>query len=167
MIANTSTVSKATIYRRWASREDLIMQALSYLEFPKAIPDTGNVRDDLLALLKDLIDFLNKPDGGRVYSSFLNASVHDEKMDSFRRQLTMKAIVPYETVLKRSVDRGEIRLGMRMNLVIDLLIAPFVFRRIATNAPCRYGDAKAIVDFFVSACSVKRGTKAKRLAKIR
>lgn len=157
MVADTSRVSKATIYRRWPNRENLILNALSYLEFPTEVPDTGDVRQDLRIVLENLIAFLNKPDGGRVYSSFLNASVHDEKFGAYRRELTTRAIVPYESVLKRAAERGEIVLGVQLRLAVDLLIAPFVYHRIATNSPARAGDIDEVIGFFLRACTPHSG----------
>lgn len=153
MVANVSRVSKATIYRRWPSREKLILSAMSYLQVPTEVPDTGDIVQDLKILLSNLIDFLNKPDGGRVYSSFLNASVHDEKFGDFRHEVTTKAVVPYATVIKRGEERGDLKLGVPLRLAIDLLIAPFVYHRIATNSPSRAGDINEVVRFFMRACA--------------
>lgn len=153
MVASLSRVSKATIYRRWPNRENLILNALSYLEFPTAVPDTGSLVKDLTQLLEGLVGFLNKPDGGRVYAAFLNASVHDEKFGQYRRELTMKAIRPYETVIKRWVERGELKLTIKLRLAIDIFIAPFVYHRISTNSPVRSTDIKEAVEFFIRACS--------------
>ena len=47
MVADISRVSKATIYRRWPSREKLILSAMSYLEVPTEVPDTGDIIQDL------------------------------------------------------------------------------------------------------------------------
>jgi AcrR family transcriptional regulator len=153
MVADVSRVSKATIYRRWPNREKLILSAMSYLEVPTEVPDTGDIVQDLTILLKNLIEFLNKPDGGRVYSSFLNASVHDEKFADFRHEVTTKAVVPYATVIKRGADRGDLKLGVPLRLAVDLLIAPFVYHRIATNSPARYADIDDVVRFFIRACA--------------
>ena len=153
MIAEVSRVSKATIYRRWPNRENLIISAMSYLEVPTEVPDTGDIVQDLTILLRNLIEFLNKPDGGGVYSSFLNASVHDEKFAHFRHEVTTKAVVPYATVIKRGADRGDLKLGVPLRLAVDLLIAPFVYHRIATNSPSRAGDIDDVVRFFIRACA--------------
>jgi AcrR family transcriptional regulator len=153
MVAEVSRVSKATIYRRWPNREKLIISAMSYLEVPTEVPDTGDIVQDLTILLRNLIEFLNKPDGGRVYSSFLNASVHDEKFADFRHEVTTKAVIPYTTVIKRGADRGDLKLGVPLRLAVDLLIAPFVYHRIATNSPSRAGDIDDVVRFFIRACA--------------
>ena len=153
MVAELSRVSKATIYRQWPTREKLIISAMSYLEVPTEVPDTGDIVQDLTILLRNLIEFLNKPDGGRVYSSFLNASVHDEKFADFRHEVTTKAVIPYTTVIKRGADRGDLKLGVPLRLAVDLLIAPFVYHRIATNSPSRVGDIDDVVRFFIRACA--------------
>lgn len=153
MVADVSRVSKATIYRQWPNRDKLILSAMSYLEVPKEVPDTGDIVRDLKILLKNLIEFLNKPDGGRVYFSFLDASVHEEKFGDFRHEVTTKAVIPYATVIKRAADRGDLKLDVPLRLAVDLLIAPFVYHRIATNSPARAGDIDDVVRFFIKACA--------------
>lgn len=51
-VAAMAGVGKATIYRRWPSRRDLVAAALRSLTSDIQVPDTGDVRDDLVALLR-------------------------------------------------------------------------------------------------------------------
>ena len=53
-VAQRAGVSKATIYRRWPSRDHLVAAAFASISEPIAIPDTGNVRDDLMAMVTGL-----------------------------------------------------------------------------------------------------------------
>ena len=44
-------VSKASIYRRWASKEELLVDVIANLASENPVPDTGHIRDDLVELL--------------------------------------------------------------------------------------------------------------------
>src|SRR5438067_8052092 len=51
-VAARAGVGKSTIYRRWASKEALLIEAVSSIHAEAPIVDTGNIRDDLLALAR-------------------------------------------------------------------------------------------------------------------
>ena len=146
MVAESCGVSKATIYRRWASRDELIFEALTYLEYPENRPDTGSLRGDLTVLLRNLVTFLNRPDGGKVYAAFLNAAIRNPKLAVLRRDVARKARLDYEIVISRAIERGELAPRIDARLLIDMLIAPFVYRRIADDAVARMSDVRRVID---------------------
>jgi AcrR family transcriptional regulator len=61
-VAERAGVGKATIYRRYRSKEELVTAAVATLVGEIAIPDTGSTRADLLTLLREAVDVYN----GRV-----------------------------------------------------------------------------------------------------
>lgn len=132
MVAERAGVSKATIYRRWPSRDDLMFEAMTYIKYPQADPDTGSVKADLAILLSDLVHFLNRPDGGKVYASFLNAALRNSKLAELRSEVSRKARIVYRTAIERGISRGELRSDTKTNLLIEILIAPFVYRRVGS-----------------------------------
>jgi AcrR family transcriptional regulator len=130
MVAERAGVSKATIYRRWPSREELIFEAVSYIKYPQASPDTGSVREDLAILLDGLVHFLNRPDGGKVYAAFLNAAIRNPKLAALRREVSQAARIDYHAAVRRGIERGELRPDANAELLVELMIAPFIYRRI-------------------------------------
>ena len=58
-IATRAGVGKTTIYRRWESKEYLIIEALSHLRTEMPILDAGNLREDLFALLRSASQVVN------------------------------------------------------------------------------------------------------------
>lgn len=162
MIAEATRVSKSTLYSRWPSKEHLIFDAIGNMGMPDEIPDTGDVAKDLKLVLNNLIAFLNDPEVGRVFAAFLNAALRNPGLESYRRKLTPRAILPFQTVIERGVQRGEIRLALPIHLAIDILLAPFAYRKIATNRLLKTSDVDHIVDFFVHANRVDGAARASR-----
>src|SRR5260370_2635522 len=59
-IAERAGVGKTTIYRRWSSKEDVIKDALTLFRGDHPLPDTGNIRDDLLYIAKEAREVFNR-----------------------------------------------------------------------------------------------------------
>jgi AcrR family transcriptional regulator len=151
MVAAKAGVSKATIYRRWESRTALLAEAVTRLRRPGVSPDTGSLREDLAKLLKVLVDFLNRPDTGRVFASFINAAVRDSELSALQKEISKGARLDYEQVLQRSIARGELPADVDIQFMIDLLIAPFLYQGIVEHAKVRPRDIERVVDAVLTA----------------
>ena len=126
-VAERARTSRPVLYRRWANRADLAIAAIRHFmhKHPVKLPDTGNVRDDLIALLQQFLKsralfavFLSLQMG--EYFSETNTSLAD-----LRASLLQGNHSQLDTVLARGVDRGEIdrsKLTPRIvSLPVDLL----------------------------------------------
>lgn len=67
-VANRAGVSKATIYRRWPGKAELVAEALRRRHEPHVIdpPDTGSLRGDLLVLVRDMVEQIAGIDGALI-----------------------------------------------------------------------------------------------------
>ena len=65
-VAARAKSSKATIYRRWPGKAELVAEAMRRRSEPvlEDLPDTGSLRGDLLALVQRMFDSINGVDGG-------------------------------------------------------------------------------------------------------
>src|SRR5215217_4491127 len=80
-VAATAKAGKATVYRRWAGKEDLAFAALEQLygqEFP--IPDTGSVAGDLRAAYTQGIEFAHTEAGLAYLRMSIAESLRDERI---------------------------------------------------------------------------------------
>src|SRR6478735_9683731 len=79
-VAAKAGVGKATVYRRWPSKEDLAVAAMETLytaEMPE--PDTGSIRDDLTASYRAALEFVNTPAGAAYIRTSIAESVRDDR----------------------------------------------------------------------------------------
>src|SRR6476469_1608721 len=72
-IAARAGVGKATVYRRWASKEALVVEALGGILRAIPVPDTGTTRGDLLALLRVALAMYGDPATGMLLSGLVAA----------------------------------------------------------------------------------------------
>ena len=65
-VAVRARSSKATIYRRWPGKAELVAEAMRRRAEPvlEDLPDTGSLRGDLLALAQRMFDGMKGVDGG-------------------------------------------------------------------------------------------------------
>ncbi|MCB1000503.1 MAG: TetR/AcrR family transcriptional regulator [Acidimicrobiales bacterium] len=135
-VASRAGVSKATIYRRWSSKEQLLLDAwMSAVRRPDE-PDTGSLRDDLRAMFTGLgLDPLPGVDIQRVFPQMIAAAkVNDDVAAAYRAFITERRR-PMQAVLRRAVARGELAADVDLDLVHDLLVAPVVYRWLVSDGP--------------------------------
>lgn len=134
-VATRAGVGKATIYRRWSSKEALMLDAWASCVRPAEVPDTGSVRDDLLALLGRFDSPVHDRDLQRVFPQMIAAArVNPDVADQYRELIAQRR-VPMRTVLERAAARGEIDATIDLDIVHDMLVAPMLYRWMLTDQP--------------------------------
>src|SRR5690349_10116288 len=150
-VAARSGVSKATIYRHWGSRARLIHAAIQTLQPTTVEPDTGSLRDDLLALLLHLVEYFDTPTVARVFPSFLDAAVRDVELAELRQETLRMGRASFERVVRMGIARGELPDDVDVHLVVDLARAPIIYRRVVAQVPVRAADVAPVIDAVLAA----------------
>lgn len=146
-IARESGVSKMTIYRHWRSRSALLMDACASMRPTVTLPDTGNLRSDLLALLTGLVQQLETGVWSTVYPSILDATERDKEIAALQGQLHRSAMAPLESVLERAREHGDPALEGRVTSdLVASLVGPLVFRRWFSRETIETSFVAALVD---------------------
>ena len=127
-------VGKATIYRRWASKEELVRDAIVFLHDEFEIPDTGSLRGDYDALATAVRASASRGGAATLMPRLLGDAVNDPDLHAiFRANLVEPRRAALRTVLERAVGRGEIRADVDLELMIDLFAGPAVYRLLITG----------------------------------
>jgi AcrR family transcriptional regulator len=104
-VAKRCGASKATIYRRWPGKTALVVAATAALLSAPELPDTGDLREDLLACGRLYLQREGR--GAQVLASVLSASRHDPVLrEASRQALGAPYEGLFERVLSRAVKRG-------------------------------------------------------------
>lgn len=145
-VAERAGVSKATIYRRWATREDLLIAAGGEMGSCPDDPDSGNLRDDLLVLIGALVSMAtDTPVGDLLHAVIDEAARNPELRIRLDAHIDARR-APLRAVLARAEERGELAPGVDRELLADLLAGPVFTRLLVTGGPLADGVATAIVD---------------------
>jgi AcrR family transcriptional regulator len=127
-IAARAGVGKATIYRRWKSKEALFAEAIGSIALAPEVPDTGTVRGDFQAASDEAVGRM-APEAFRVLPRLMADAADDpELLDVLRQALVRPRRAAIATILRRGIERGELRADIDVDLVSDMLIGPMIAR---------------------------------------
>jgi AcrR family transcriptional regulator len=129
-VAARAGVGKATIYRRWASKEALAQDLLSHLAGPHiAVADTGNTREELLAAVINPMRAVTETDFGPVIRALLSQIASNPSIgDPFRASVVEARRAEVTRVIKRGIARGDLRPDADAGVATELLVGPVYFR---------------------------------------
>jgi AcrR family transcriptional regulator len=121
-VAARARAGKTTIYRRWQSKAELVVDALNSLKGEHDVPDTGSLRQDLHAMASDLINAESHL--GALTVGMVNALAHDAELRRvFREKFIAPRMAGFRTVFERAVARGEMPAGHDLDLLARLFPA--------------------------------------------
>ena len=119
-VAGRAGVNKTTIYRRWPTRADLVVAALTRLAGPPHAAETGHLEPDLHALFMSATTLRSTP-AGRGMVSALIAAGGDAEVDRVCNQLREMHRAPARKVLEHAKRRGELPRDTDVGLLLDVL----------------------------------------------
>lgn len=130
-VATRAGVGKATIYRRWTSREDLLLDVASAIVEPQKDPDTGSLRNDLIELFSAAYvaktRALASERGDLMAAIVAEAGVNPELKRLVHEFLDQRRDLT-RAIVERAVLRGELAVDIDRDLLIDLIAGPLFYR---------------------------------------
>jgi AcrR family transcriptional regulator len=134
-VAAQAGVGKATIYRRWRTKEDLVVDTIAELHhMGAATPDTGSLEGDLRQLLHSLVSVVNGPLGAATLSLLSTVPHQPALAEAFRAGPIGVWRAAFDEVWGRAEERGEVRSGSGP-LAAEATSALLVQRWLLTGQP--------------------------------
>lgn len=145
-VAERAKTSKPVLYRRWSNREELLRAAVRHrgASITPSVPDTGNVRDDLIEALRTASGAENS------VAAMLTALVSSHFTDigltpaELRAEMLGSRTSSVATILDRAVKRGEVDPSALTPRIVDLPFMLFRHEFVMTFAP---PTDEAVVEF--------------------
>ena len=149
-VAERAGVGKATIYRRYRSKDELVTAAVAALVGEIAVPDTGSTEADLLALMRDAVDVYAGTPAARAMPSLVAAMHRDPELArAIREGFLAGRRTALAQVLERAVERGDLRADLELELALDVLAGPLFYRLLVTGGPIDDALARGVVDLLL------------------
>lgn len=130
-VATRAGVGKATIYRRYDGKESLVAAALRTLNPSPSLPlpDTGSVRGDLRFLVDVLARSTLSSVLGPMIVRVASAAISNPDLQSiFLENVIAPRHAAAYAILRRGVERGELRSDLDLSLMLDLIVGPIIYR---------------------------------------
>jgi AcrR family transcriptional regulator len=160
-VSKEAKVSKATLYRHWNGKLDLIIDALSTgkaIEEP--VPDLGDLREELLIAMCGH-GGLDDRAATAQFASVLTATMRDpEFADAFRQRLIEPKIARSNEVWQRAADRGELRDDVDLDLLTPALAGIVLHRAFLLGDPPSREVISRVVDQIILPAALKPGLLA-------
>lgn len=129
-VAQQAEVGKATIYRWWDSKLDLVLEAARpHLEIG-LVPDTGSTRGDLTIAMEQIIATYADPIAATVIFVVIADLEKDGRLrDIFRATWVLPWRSSLAAAVERGVGRGDLPRDLDVQFLIDVLVGT-VFQRV-------------------------------------
>jgi AcrR family transcriptional regulator len=152
-VAARAGVGRPTIYRRWASKAELVVAALTdtvHIAVPDV--DTGSLRRDLVAMQRRQIALMNSPESRRITAGLVADLATDPDLAHMyvSEYLAPRRAIVFR-VLQRAVDRGELAPDTDLAFVHDLLVGPLFMRAVVWGRPLADDTAEKTADVILAA----------------
>lgn len=151
-VASRARVGKATVYRRWAKKEDLAVAAMSQLyKVQMPIPDTGSFREDVRQSYRDTIRFANSPAGAAFLRATVVECARDPRIAALYRTASAEITVSAAQMYQRGIERGEVRADVNVEFASTLLGGVLAHRIISAEPMPSEDEVEDMVAFLLRA----------------
>jgi AcrR family transcriptional regulator len=122
-VAAEAGVGKTTIYRRYPSKQELIVGVIERFDPVEGVFESGTTREQLATVLRRLIHFMVERHGSRMIGTLLaEERSNPELLAFFRERVTDPRMNLLRSVLRRAAQRGEVRPDADLDAVIHIVI---------------------------------------------
>ena len=155
-VAARAGVGKATIYRRWPGKEDLLLDAIGALQNPLPEPAGKSVREDLVTVLSTMRDNIANPRRAREFALLLGEGAkYPRLMTRYVETILEPRREVIRSVLRRGVAAGELRPDADIEVALFMLIGAVVARRGHEQQAIPAGYAERVVDELLRGLSAR------------
>lgn len=151
-VAERAGVGKTTIYRRWPSKEALVMGAIHLIQAEAPIIDTGNLRTDLLMMVSNALELgkSNPLFQKLVFRAATELATKPAMLQGLLTQIVPSRFHNFGEMIERAKARGEVRPELDTDVALGLIAGPIFYQwllgGIVSSTPPPADLAEQIVD---------------------
>ncbi|HEX6312254.1 MAG TPA: TetR/AcrR family transcriptional regulator [Acidimicrobiia bacterium] len=151
-VAGRAEVSKATIYRRYPSKSDLVIAACTAVSDQVREPaDTGSLRGDVEVIVGNICRMLTTTVNGRLLPQMVAEAARNPEFKAAKEEFVARRRRVCLEALGRAADRGEISSAVDVESFADLVTAPLFYRHLVSGGSLGSAFQRAHVDTVVRA----------------
>jgi len=155
-IAAQAGASTATLYRRWRSKLELVIDVLTAKAEESPVPDSGSLEGDCRALLHSLVEKSRTTQSTKLLAGLVGEiGSNPDLAAALRAHLIAPRRAALNEVFRRAQARGEVRPGIDVSLAADLLFGPLYQRLLISGEPVTPRVADKLADLVLRAVSAQ------------
>jgi len=127
-VAERAGVGKTTIYRRWQSKEELVVATIGTLYEGMDVPDTGDVRADLTTVVRHMHGLIQNTKAGRALPRMAGELARGSPLGhAYMRTVLAPRLEAVGAALQRAEDRGDLRSDLDVEIAVASIVGPMMF----------------------------------------
>jgi len=144
-IAKRAGVGKATIYRQWSDKADLVESVLDAIKQDIVVRADGTVRERVTSLLRWLASFLSDSPASSCMPAIISAAHYDKAVGDFHFRFANERGQVLVELLVEGVESGELNSDLDPDFAAEVLCSPLFYRRLMTNETYSAGEVDQLV----------------------
>ena len=150
-VAQRAGVHKTTLYRRWGSREELVLEAmLERAGAHIAVPDTGSLREDLSELARTAAANAASPEVAAMARAVAAGAPHDSRLATANHRFWAARLALDGGIIDRAITRGDVPPETNPRTVIEAVLGPIHLRLLLTGEPVDHAFLDGIVELVIN-----------------
>jgi len=156
LVAARAGVGKATIYRRWPNKEELLLAAFGSLKSPYPEPSGVSVRDDLLAIVEVMCADKADPRKARRYALMLGeGEKYPRLMARYKAEVVEPRREMVRSIIRRGIETGELRPDTDVEISMLTLTGAIMAQEKSASGTLDAEFAARLVDSLLRGCSAR------------
>ena len=160
-VARRAGVAKTTLYRRWGTKEALVLEAMLARAGARiSIPDTGSLRADLLEFAGTAATNAASPEVSAMARAVVAGVPHDSTLAAAAREFWANRLVLDAVIVERAMERGEVAASTDPRRAIEAVIGPIHLRLLLTGEPVDRDFLEGVVDTVIDGIAPRPARQA-------
>ncbi len=152
-VAAEAGVGRATVYRHWPTRTDLLLHALAEVEVPRHWQSSGDLATDLAKELQRLQRTLSSSPLVPELVALIGRAEWDAELRGTKAELLAAGTAGLRRALEAAIERGELPADHDLDTTIARLAGPLFYRRVLAHAPLEDAFVTKIITAYVNEVS--------------
>lgn len=145
-IAARAEIGKATLYRRWPNKEALLYFLADQLTETYEVLDTGDLRKDLASVFEPLPKLVYRGPVATLTPTFIAEAARDPQIRAYVSNLVDDRRKGARLALQRAKKRGELRRGVDLDMVLDMMHGALDSRFLMRGLPVTEAYVRKVLD---------------------
>jgi AcrR family transcriptional regulator len=155
-VAARAGVNKTTLYRRWGTREALLLDAmLARARERVPVRDTGSLRGDLVALARAVVVDLRSPVAQALIRTVAGLGPRDPAIAEMAKSFWEERLRLDGAIVERAIERGEVPPATDPGAVVESLLGPLYMRLLVTGRALDARFVDQVVDVVIDGIAAR------------